>query len=125
MASKHRRMERCDIMKMNNLRKIQRQRHVRGSDGASALQYLYSLSSENPLMFVRHIVDKDNRVQHVFWCDDRSQLDFQVFGDVVAFDATYGKNKYKAPAVIFFGVNNHNQTIVFAVAVIENELEET
>ncbi|RYR29656.1 hypothetical protein Ahy_B01g054109 isoform D [Arachis hypogaea] len=30
-----------------------------------------------------------------------SQLDYQCFGDVIAFDATYKKNKYSCPLVIF------------------------
>ncbi|RYR13680.1 hypothetical protein Ahy_B04g070544 isoform C [Arachis hypogaea] len=33
-----------------------------------------------------------------------SQLDYQLFGDVIAFDATYKKNKYSCPLVIFSGL---------------------
>lgn len=51
-------------------------------------------------------------------------MDYLVFGDVVAFDATYGKNKYRCPVVVFSGVNNHNHTIVFASVVISNETED-
>jgi hypothetical protein len=31
-----------------------------------------------------------------------------VFGDVVAFDAAYKRNKYMCPLVVFSGVNHHN-----------------
>ncbi|RYQ88590.1 hypothetical protein Ahy_B09g095696 isoform B [Arachis hypogaea] len=53
------------------------------------------------------------------------QLDYGLFGDVVAFDATYRKNKYMCPLVMFSGVNHHNQTIVFAAALVANENEQT
>jgi hypothetical protein len=45
---------------------------------------------------------------------------------VVAFDATYKKNKYKCPFVVFSGVNNHhNQTIILATAIVSNEVKGT
>ena len=48
-----------------------------------------------------------------------------MFGDVLTFDATYGKNKYECPLVIFSGVNHHNQTTIFRAAIVSNETEET
>ncbi|XP_058776060.1 protein FAR1-RELATED SEQUENCE 5-like [Vicia villosa] len=52
-------------------------------------------------------------------------MDFKVFGDVLAFDATYGTNKYRYPLVMFYGVNNHNHNIIFGGAIVANEKEET
>ena len=43
----------------------------------------------------------------------------------MAFNATYGKNKYKYPLVVFSGVNHHLQTIVFASVIITNEIQDT
>ncbi|XP_057719811.1 protein FAR1-RELATED SEQUENCE 5-like [Arachis stenosperma] len=54
-----------------------------------------------------------------------SQIDYQVFGDVVAFNATYQKNVYLSPLVVFSGVNHHNQTVVFAAALVADEKKET
>ncbi|XP_058784159.1 protein FAR1-RELATED SEQUENCE 5-like [Vicia villosa] len=51
--------------------------------------------------------------------------DYEVFDDVLAFDATYRKNVYLCPLVVFSGVNHHNQSIVFASAIVGNEKEET
>lgn len=34
-------------------------------------------------------------------------------------------NKYLCPFEFFFDVNHHNQTIVFATVLVENEMEET
>ncbi|XP_072066903.1 protein FAR1-RELATED SEQUENCE 5-like [Arachis hypogaea] len=57
--------------------------------------------------------------------DGKSRVDFEVFGDVMAFDATYKKNKYKFPLVVFSGVNHHLQTIVFGSAIVAGEGEGT
>jgi len=51
--------------------------------------------------------------------------DWSVFGDVLAFDATYKRNKYLCPVVVFSGVNHHNQSIVFAAAIVANETKST
>lgn len=76
-------------------------------------------------MYWSHTVGSDSRLQKLFWCDGRSRFDYEIFGDVVAFDATYGRNNYKCPLVVFSGVNHHNHTIIFASAVVTDETEET
>ncbi|XP_052109274.1 protein FAR1-RELATED SEQUENCE 5-like [Arachis duranensis] len=63
--------------------------------------------------------------RQIFWCDGRCQLDYDLFGDVLAFDATYKKNRYRLPVVIFSGVNHHNQTVVFGAAIVSNERKST
>lgn len=76
-------------------------------------------------MFVAHTVGANGRMQNLFWSDGVSQKNFEVFGDVLDFDATYKKNKYSCPFVVFSGVNHHNQTIIFATFVVSNEVEGT
>ena len=58
-------------------------------------------------------------------CDGRSQVDYKVFGDVLAFDAMYGKNKYKCPVVVFSRVNHHLQTVVFGIGIVSDETGDT
>ncbi|KAL4337819.1 hypothetical protein AHAS_Ahas12G0148300 [Arachis hypogaea] len=50
------------------------------------------------------------------------KADYLLFGDVLAFDATYKRNKYRCPLVAFSGVN---QTIIFAAALICDEKKDT
>ncbi|KAL4350306.1 hypothetical protein AHAS_Ahas10G0128800 [Arachis hypogaea] len=57
--------------------------------------------------------------------DEKSLVSFEEFGDVMAFDATYKKNRYKFPLVVFSGVNHHLQTIVFGSAIVADEGEGT
>lgn len=52
-------------------------------------------------------------------------MDYSVFGDVLAFDATYKKIRYNTPLVIFSGVNHHNKSVIFGSAIVGDETEES
>ncbi|KAF1863035.1 hypothetical protein Lal_00018880 [Lupinus albus] len=108
---------------MNN--QIQKQRRIGNGDAESALQYLKEQSKSDSAMYWRHSVDEEGKLQQLFWADGCNIFDYSIFGDVLAFDATYGRNKYKFSVVIFSGVNHHKQTTVFAVGIVSNETEET
>ncbi|XP_020974288.1 protein FAR1-RELATED SEQUENCE 5-like [Arachis ipaensis] len=100
-----------------------RRRHVLG-DARAALRYLKNQKAEDTNLYYEHIVDAKGVLRALFWCDGISQLDYKVFGDVLAFDATYKKNKYLCPVVVFSGVNHHNQTVVFGSALVIDESKE-
>ncbi|KAF1899090.1 hypothetical protein Lal_00019211 [Lupinus albus] len=91
---------------------IQRQRRIGNGDAESSLQYLEEQSKSDYAMYWRHTVDEECKLQQLFWADGCRIFDYSIFGDVLAFDATYGRNKYKFPVVIS-GVNHHKQTTVF------------
>ncbi|XP_072058224.1 protein FAR1-RELATED SEQUENCE 4-like [Arachis hypogaea] len=57
--------------------------------------------------------------------DRKSRVNFEVFCDVMAFDATYKINKYKFPLVVFSGVNHHLQIIVFGSVIVVDKGEGT
>ncbi|KAF1868271.1 hypothetical protein Lal_00018792 [Lupinus albus] len=76
-------------------------------------------------MYWRHSVDEEGKLQQLFSADGCSIFDYSIFGDVLAFDATYGRTKYKFPVVNFSGVNHHKLTTGFAPVVVSNETEET
>ncbi|XP_016164687.1 protein FAR1-RELATED SEQUENCE 5-like [Arachis ipaensis] len=80
---------------------------------------------KDPQLYFKACHDSRGLVRNLFWSDGISQLDYRLFGDVITFDATYKKNKYSCPLVIFSGVNHHNQTIVFAAALIVDETTDT
>ena len=60
-----------------------------------------------------------------FWCDGGSCADYALFGDVIAFDATYKTNAYRKPLVVILGINHHRRTIVFGFALLSDETEHT
>ncbi|KAG4921874.1 hypothetical protein JHK86_050687 [Glycine max] len=55
---------------------------VKRLEFAKSLRYLKDLRNNDPLMFVAYIVDDENKLQHLFLCDDESQMNYKVFGDV-------------------------------------------
>ncbi|RYQ98503.1 hypothetical protein Ahy_B07g086233 isoform B [Arachis hypogaea] len=55
----------------------------------------------------------------------QSIIDYHCFGDIVAFDSTYKKNKYNKPLVIFSGCNHHGQTVIFGFGLLSDETTET
>ncbi|KAH1143390.1 hypothetical protein GYH30_033889 [Glycine max] len=78
------------------------------SDASGALKYLHDLRKKDPIMYVSYTMDEGSRLQRLLWCDIESQLLYEAFDDVLAFDATYKKNKYLCPFVVFSGVNHYN-----------------
>ncbi|RYR29224.1 hypothetical protein Ahy_B01g053572 isoform A [Arachis hypogaea] len=133
----HRRMSEADIEQMNDMRKEgigvsrihdfmaslaggyhnvpyttrdmhnvnAKQRREGGLDAESCLRYLRECKANDSVLYYK-VVDG-------------------VFGDVVTFDATYKKNFYLSPLVVLSGVNHHNQTVVFAAALVADEKEKT
>lgn len=67
----------------------------------------------------------DNTINTLMWCTGKSREQYACFGDVVTFDTTYCTNFYKMPFVLFVGVNNHFQTIVFAGVLMKQETTES
>jgi hypothetical protein len=103
----------------------QKLRLTSSTDAKAACEYLENLRLSDDTMFWRHRVDEMGRLTHLFWCQGVAQRDYSIFGDVVAFDATYKRNKYMCPLVIFSGVNHQNKTIVFCAGIVCDETEQT
>ncbi|XP_016206834.1 protein FAR1-RELATED SEQUENCE 5-like [Arachis ipaensis] len=113
------------FLKRDMYNQIGKEWRLIGGDVMSCLKFLESTPQENPRMYVSYLADKDGRLVHLFWSDNYSQLDYRLFGYVVAFDVTYRKNKYMYPLVVFSGINHHNQTIMFAAVLVANENDQT
>ncbi|KAJ0554296.1 putative MULE transposase domain, FHY3/FAR1 family [Helianthus annuus] len=57
--------------------------------------------------------------------DDICKCNYNAFGDVVAFDATYDTNKYNMIFVPFTGVDNHQKCVTFGAGLLYNETIES
>ncbi|XLT82123.1 protein FAR1-RELATED SEQUENCE 5 [Arachis hypogaea] len=104
---------------------VRRQRGMRKGDVNATIRYFEAGAKADEKLFWRCQVSADQHMCDLFWCDGRSQDDYKIFGDVLAFDATYGRNKYNLPVIIFSGVNHHNQTCVFGAAMVSCETQAT
>ncbi|KAL4392608.1 hypothetical protein AHAS_Ahas03G0362100 [Arachis hypogaea] len=74
--------------------KIAKQRHQLPSDAYADLKYLEDQATNDPSLYFNHHVDADGTLRNLFWCDSLSRADYSLFDDVLAFDATYKRNKY-------------------------------
>ncbi|XP_027348037.1 protein FAR-RED ELONGATED HYPOCOTYL 3-like [Abrus precatorius] len=76
---------------------IERNRRGEDVDVKEAEKFFIGLRFKDPKLYWGHKVDSNGRLLHMFWCNGISQIDYDIFRDVVAFDATCGRNKYKCP----------------------------
>ncbi|XP_015945863.1 protein FAR1-RELATED SEQUENCE 5-like [Arachis duranensis] len=101
-----------------------RRAKIKDGDAHAALSYLISKADEDPLLQGKFTL-KDGKLDNLVWADGSSITDYQCFGDVLAFDTTYQKNKYNRPLVVFSGTNHHGQTCIFGCGLLSDEKRET
>ncbi|XP_015959834.1 protein FAR1-RELATED SEQUENCE 5-like [Arachis duranensis] len=102
---------------------VHRQRVVRICDGdaGASISYLEGKTNADMITAVHYTRTADNRLGSLFWADGEMMSDYQLFGNVLAFDSTYRSNKYRKPLVVFSGSNHHKQTSIFGFALVEDE----
>ncbi|RYQ98750.1 hypothetical protein Ahy_B07g086528 [Arachis hypogaea] len=89
--------------KQDMYNKVRRQRALQNGDVNAAIRFLEGVGRVDGKMFWRHRLGPGQHLCDLFWSDGRNQYDYGVFGDVLAFNATYGRNKYNLPVVVFSG----------------------
>ncbi|KAK9071997.1 hypothetical protein SSX86_008428 [Deinandra increscens subsp. villosa] len=67
----------------------------------------------------------EGKLRCLFWADEISKINYEAFGDVLAFDATYQTNKYNMVFVPFTGVDNHRRCVTFGAGLLFNETTES
>ncbi|XP_057746829.1 protein FAR1-RELATED SEQUENCE 5-like [Arachis stenosperma] len=107
----------------NHISKTRRGK-VKDGDALAVLAYLLSKVDSNPL-FLGKFTLKDSKLDNLVWADGASIVDYECFGDVLAFYTTYKKNVYNKPLVIFSGTNHHGQTTIFGCALLSDERSDT
>ncbi|XP_057755613.1 protein FAR1-RELATED SEQUENCE 4-like [Arachis stenosperma] len=102
-----------------------RRSKVKNGNANAAINYLIGKLNNDPLFFGKYTFTSDKGLEHIFWADGQSIVDYHCFGDIVAFDSMYKKNKYNKPLVIFSGCNHHGQTIIFGSGLLSDETTDT
>ncbi|GAU24456.1 hypothetical protein TSUD_319330 [Trifolium subterraneum] len=101
------------------------QARVRIAEGYATLSYFQGKADGDASFFSEFSFTDDGHLENIFWADATSRFDYECFGDVVAFDATYRKNMYGKPLVIFYGYNHHGETTIFDAALVFDETIKT
>lgn len=89
------------------------------------LDFFSQMQSSNANFFHAVDVGEDQRIKTLFWVDAKTRHDYSNFCDVVSFDTTYIRNKYKMPLALFVGVNQHYQFMLLGCALVSDESEST
>ncbi|RYR20354.1 hypothetical protein Ahy_B03g065462 [Arachis hypogaea] len=71
----------------------QRREQIVDEDAESAIAYLEGKAEADPMLMARYNLTEDRMLANMFWADGGSRLDYQYFGDVLAFESTYKKKK--------------------------------
>lgn len=85
------------------------------------LEFFTQMQTMNSNFFYAIDVGEDQRLKNLFWVDAKSRHDYINFCDVVSFDTTYVRNKYKMPLALFVGVNQHYQFMLLGCALVSDE----
>ncbi|KAK4392918.1 protein FAR1-RELATED SEQUENCE 5 [Sesamum angolense] len=98
-----------------------REWNIKPDEPESIHQYFHSKKLKDPSFFYAVQCDVDDEMTNFFWADEKMLVDFGDFGDVVCFDSTSRINKDWRPLVLFFGINNHRQILVFGAAFLYDD----
>ncbi|XP_076934432.1 protein FAR1-RELATED SEQUENCE 5-like [Bidens hawaiensis] len=66
-----------------------------------------------------------SELRYIFWADDVSKCNYDAFGEVLGFDATYSTNKYGMIFIPFTGVDHHKKCVTFGAGLIYDETIES
>ncbi|KAI3452515.1 hypothetical protein Pfo_009179 [Paulownia fortunei] len=95
--------------------------NMKQEEAESFHQYFQSKKLKDPSFVYAVQLDVEEVMTNFFWADEKMLVDYGDFGDVVCFDTTYRLNKDSRPLVLFFGLNNHKQMLVFGAAFLYDD----
>ncbi|XP_071714105.1 protein FAR1-RELATED SEQUENCE 5-like [Rutidosis leptorrhynchoides] len=96
-------------------------RYVGESDAHIFIENLLRKQEVLPNFTCEHKCGNNGTLLGVFWSDYVSKFNYQEFGDIVSFDATYKTNKYKMVFVPLTGIDNHKKLVCFGAALLTGE----
>ncbi|XP_052627140.1 protein FAR1-RELATED SEQUENCE 5-like [Lactuca sativa] len=94
--------------------------HIGGTDANLLITKLQN-RKENVTNFTYEYKCDKKQLNALFWADDTLKQNFELFGDVVSFDATYRTNRYCMVFVPFSDIDNHKRCITFGAGLLCRE----
>ncbi|KAI4324578.1 hypothetical protein MLD38_030053 [Melastoma candidum] len=85
------------------------------------LEFMSRMQTLNSNFFYAVDLADDQRLRNLIWVDAKGRHDYINFSDVVSFDTTYLRSKYKIPMALFIGVNQHYQALLLGCAILSDE----
>ncbi|XP_022024953.1 protein FAR1-RELATED SEQUENCE 5-like [Helianthus annuus] len=100
-------------------------RYIAEYDADMVIKRLRRKKEFMPNFSMEYLTTAEGVLRALFWADGDTKRNFNIFGDVVSFDATYRRNKYNMMFVPFTGVDNHYRNVTLGAAIIGDETAET
>ncbi|KAF2926063.1 protein FAR1-RELATED SEQUENCE 5-like [Oryza sativa Japonica Group] len=94
-------------------------------DIPETIAHFEEIKKDDPNFFYKIQLDKEDRVQNIFWVDGAARNAYKDFKDCISFDCTYMTNMYNMPCAPFIGLNKHGQSIQLGCGFLRNEKTET
>lgn len=88
-------------------------------------KFFTQMQTVNSNFFYAIDVGEDQSLKNMLWADAKTRHDYVNFCDVVSFDTSYVKNKYRMPLALFIGVNQHYQFMLLGCALLSDETTAT
>lgn len=106
---------------MHNLLSSERVKQLTNGDVNKAIGYFEAKKAADPGFYYMNTLTVTGELEHLFWADSISRMQYVAFGDVLSFDACYKRLMYEHAVIILVGVTNHDQSIIFGVALLRDE----
>ncbi|KAG8377756.1 hypothetical protein BUALT_Bualt08G0066100 [Buddleja alternifolia] len=109
----------------NYLSSLKKQTKIKNGDASELLKHFLAKSNNEPFFYWDVQLDDENRVMNFFFRDYRCRIDYEYFGDVLSVNTTYKTNWYDLICAPFVGLNHHKQNVMFGLAFMSNETQES
>lgn len=96
-------------------------RYIGESDAHIVIERLLRKKEDRPNFTCEYKCDEEGLLLGVFWADNISKMNYQEFGDIICFDATYDTNRYNMKFVPLTGIDNHKRLVIFGAALLFSE----
>ncbi|KAJ4776516.1 Protein FAR1-RELATED SEQUENCE 5 [Rhynchospora pubera] len=113
------------IIDYRNYLRDKRRRVLISGEAVAMLKYFNDRTLENPSFHHVEQVDEFQEVTNIVWADARMIADYARFGDVVAFDTTFGTNKEYRPFGVFVGFNHFRESVIFGATLLYDSTKES
>ncbi|XP_043694187.1 protein FAR1-RELATED SEQUENCE 5-like [Telopea speciosissima] len=107
-----------------NLLRSKRRKCI-GLDCEQTIMYLESKRASDVGFYYDIRINEEQQLNGLFWVDGRAREQYKIFGDVIVFDTTYKKNKYKFSFAPFTSVNHHMQCTLLDCGLMADETKES
>jgi len=108
-----------------NYLRDKRRRILVSGEAKAMLNYFNERTLENPSF--QHVEQEDDfqEITNIVWADAMMIADYVRFGDVVAFDTTFGTNKEHKPFGVFVGYNHFRETVIFGATLMYDQSKDS